>query len=192
MPRARDEPVRLTRIYTRGGDAGRRRSATVRGRRSSTPGSRPSAPSTAERHAGGRPCGRSPVGDPTGPRARAERALRPRGGSVGPGARRGRLRVAQKMVDRLEEDCDRFNADLPELGSFVLPGGAEAASRLHVARTICRRAERNAPGRGSARARTAGRRLPQPPFGSSSSSPVPPTRSPGATSLSGSPGATRD
>jgi cob(I)alamin adenosyltransferase len=46
------------------------------------------------------------------------------------------------MVDQLEEDCDRFNADLPELRSFVLPGGTEAAARLHVARTICRRAER--------------------------------------------------
>ena len=54
----------------------------------------------------------------------------------------GRLRVAQPMVDRLEADCDRFNADLPELRSFVLPGGCEAAAGLHVARTICRRAER--------------------------------------------------
>ena len=47
------------------------------------------------------------------------------------------------MVDALEEVCDRFNADLPELRSFVLPGGTEAAARLHVARTICRRAERD-------------------------------------------------
>jgi cob(I)alamin adenosyltransferase len=46
------------------------------------------------------------------------------------------------MVDRLEELCDRFNAGLPELRSFVLPGGTEAAARLHVARTVCRRAER--------------------------------------------------
>ena len=53
-----------------------------------------------------------------------------------------RLRVEQSMVDRLEADCDRFNADLPELRSFVLPGGCEAAAGLHVARTICRRAER--------------------------------------------------
>jgi cob(I)alamin adenosyltransferase len=53
-----------------------------------------------------------------------------------------RLRVEQAMIDRLEELCDAFNADLPELRSFVLPGGTEAAARLHVARTICRRAER--------------------------------------------------
>jgi cob(I)alamin adenosyltransferase len=53
-----------------------------------------------------------------------------------------RLRVEQPSIDRLEELCDRFNADLPELRSFVLPGGTETAARLHVARTICRRAER--------------------------------------------------
>ena len=46
------------------------------------------------------------------------------------------------MISRLEELCDRFNAELPELRSFVLPGGTESAARLHVARTICRRAER--------------------------------------------------
>ena len=53
-----------------------------------------------------------------------------------------RLRVEQGMIDRLEALCDELNAELPELTSFVLPGGAEAAARLHVARTVCRRAER--------------------------------------------------
>ena len=47
------------------------------------------------------------------------------------------------MIDALEQLCDDFNADLPELRSFVLPGGTEASARLHVARTICRRAERD-------------------------------------------------
>jgi cob(I)alamin adenosyltransferase len=47
-------------------------------------------------------------------------------------------------VDALERDCDAFNADLPDLKSFVLPGGSPAAAALHVARTICRRAERQA------------------------------------------------
>ena len=47
------------------------------------------------------------------------------------------------MIDGLEQLCDDFNADLPELRSFVLPGGTEASARLHVARTICRRAERD-------------------------------------------------
>ncbi len=54
----------------------------------------------------------------------------------------GRLRVDQEMIDALEADCDRFNAALPELRSFVLPGGSGAAAELHVARTIARRAER--------------------------------------------------
>jgi cob(I)alamin adenosyltransferase len=55
-----------------------------------------------------------------------------------------RLRVSQELVAGLESDCDRWNADLPELRSFVLPGGDETAARLQVARTICRRAERDA------------------------------------------------
>jgi cob(I)alamin adenosyltransferase len=55
-----------------------------------------------------------------------------------------RLRVTQQQVDALEHECDRFNADLPALKSFVLPGGGEPAARLHVARAICRRAEREA------------------------------------------------
>lgn len=55
-----------------------------------------------------------------------------------------RLRVEQSAVDRLEALCDEFNEDLPMLKSFVLPGGTEAAARLHVARTTCRRAERDA------------------------------------------------
>ena len=56
----------------------------------------------------------------------------------------GRLRATQEQVDGSRRDCDRFNAELPELTSFVLPGGGETAARLHVARTICRRAEREA------------------------------------------------
>ena len=58
--------------------------------------------------------------------------------------REGRLRVTDDQVRALERDCDRFNADLPELKSFVLPGGTEAAARLQLARAMCRRAEREA------------------------------------------------
>jgi cob(I)alamin adenosyltransferase len=54
------------------------------------------------------------------------------------------LRVDQGHVDRLEQLCDELNAELPTLKSFVLPGGTSAAARLHVARTTCRRAERDA------------------------------------------------
>jgi len=64
--------------------------------------------------------------------------------SVPYGVGDGRLRVTQEQIDGLERACDAFNADLPELKSFVLPGGTGAAARLHVARTVCRRAERDA------------------------------------------------
>ncbi|MGP1272886.1 MAG: cob(I)yrinic acid a,c-diamide adenosyltransferase [Phycisphaerales bacterium] len=52
------------------------------------------------------------------------------------------LRVLPEQTRRLEEAIDRFNAALPSLTSFVLPGGTELAARLHVARTVTRRAER--------------------------------------------------
>jgi cob(I)alamin adenosyltransferase len=54
------------------------------------------------------------------------------------------LRVTEAYVTRLEEACDRFNADLPKLDSFLLPGGTPGAALLHVARTVARRAERSA------------------------------------------------
>jgi len=54
------------------------------------------------------------------------------------------LRVTQEYIDRLETDCDRFNAALPNLDSFILPGGTPAAALLHQARTVARRAERSA------------------------------------------------
>jgi cob(I)alamin adenosyltransferase len=53
-----------------------------------------------------------------------------------------RLRVVSSQVVRLENDIDSLNAGLPDLTSFVLPGGAPAAAYLHLARTVCRRAER--------------------------------------------------
>src|SRR6201985_587461 len=53
-----------------------------------------------------------------------------------------RLRVLSSQVERLERDIDTLNARLAPLTSFVLPGGTPAAAHLHLARTICRRAER--------------------------------------------------
>jgi len=52
------------------------------------------------------------------------------------------LRVSATQVDRLEAEIDEMNAELKPLRSFVLPGGTPGAAALHVARTICRRAER--------------------------------------------------
>jgi cob(I)alamin adenosyltransferase len=53
-----------------------------------------------------------------------------------------RLRVIATQVERLERDIDTLNDKLAPLTSFVLPGGTPAAAYLHLARTICRRAER--------------------------------------------------
>jgi cob(I)alamin adenosyltransferase len=58
----------------------------------------------------------------------------------GPGG--ARLTVTAAQVDWLEAEIDRFNAELAPLRSFVLPGGSAAAAYLHLARTVCRRAER--------------------------------------------------
>jgi cob(I)alamin adenosyltransferase len=58
----------------------------------------------------------------------------------GPGG--AALTVTSTQVQRLEGEIDRLNAELQPLRSFVLPGGSPAAAYLHLARTICRRAER--------------------------------------------------
>ena len=61
---------------------------------------------------------------------------------AGAAPKRERLRVSEAQVQRLEEEIDWINAQLAPLRSFVLPGGSPAAAALHVARTVCRRAER--------------------------------------------------
>ena len=53
-----------------------------------------------------------------------------------------RLVITPTQVERLEKDIDALNANLSPLKSFVLPGGMPSAAHLHVARTVCRRAER--------------------------------------------------
>ncbi len=52
--------------------------------------------------------------------------------------------IAQAQVDQLEADIDALNAELPRLREFILPGGSRAAAACHLARTVCRRAERDA------------------------------------------------
>lgn len=52
------------------------------------------------------------------------------------------LRIVKSQVDRIEAEIDELNGELEPLRSFVLPGGTRAAAALHVARTVCRRAER--------------------------------------------------
>jgi cob(I)alamin adenosyltransferase len=58
----------------------------------------------------------------------------------GPGG--ARMSITDAQVTRLEQEIDELNADLKPLRSFVLPGGTAAAAHLHLARTVCRRAER--------------------------------------------------
>lgn len=59
-----------------------------------------------------------------------------------PDSTRERLRVLPAQTEWLEQRCDEVNAELAPLKSFVLPGGTPVAAQLHVARTVCRRAER--------------------------------------------------
>ncbi|HWP95095.1 MAG TPA: cob(I)yrinic acid a,c-diamide adenosyltransferase [Gammaproteobacteria bacterium] len=54
----------------------------------------------------------------------------------------GHLVIGEQHVTRLEERLDAFNAELPPLKEFILPGGGRAAAACHLARTVCRRAER--------------------------------------------------
>jgi cob(I)alamin adenosyltransferase len=144
MPRKADEPVRLTRIYTRAGDSGE----TSLGDGSRVPklDCRIAAFGSVDELnsliglvlAGDPPKDMRPVLE------RVQNELFDVGADISvPFGVADRLRVAQTQVDALEADCDRFNAELPELKSFVLPGGSDVAARLHVARAVCRRAERD-------------------------------------------------
>jgi cob(I)alamin adenosyltransferase len=145
MARERDEPVRLTKIYTRGGDAGE--TSLGDGSRVSKLDERIGAYGAVDEL-------NSALGlvlaasCPEAIRAvldRVQNELFDLGADLSvPLRHEGRLRVTQEQVDRLEADCDRFNENLDELRSFVLPGGDEVAARMHVARALCRRAERDA------------------------------------------------
>ena len=144
-PRASDEPVRLTRIYTRGGDQGE--TSLGDGSRVSKLDCRIGAFGTVDELNSA--IGVVLAGDVPEvmrePLTRIQNELFDVGADLSvPWGVTDRLRVEQPMIDALEQLCDDFNADLPELRSFVLPGGTEAAARLHVARTVCRRAERDA------------------------------------------------
>jgi cob(I)alamin adenosyltransferase len=145
-PRRRDEPVRLTRIYTRAGDSGE----TSLGDGSRVPklDCRIGAFGTVDEV-------NAALGLTLAEHTLPERLRAPLqqiqndlfdvGADLSvPFGVTDRLRVDQLAVERLEKLCDELNAELPMLKSFVLPGGTEAAARLHVARTTCRRAEREA------------------------------------------------
>ena len=138
-PRERDEPVRLNRIYTRGGDAGE----TSLGDGSRVSKLDPLVGAFGAVDELNSVLGWARCEVPDACLGRIQNELFDLGADICvPFAEEdGRLRVTQALIDRLEADCDAANAALPELTSFILPGGSEAASRLHVARTVCRRAE---------------------------------------------------
>jgi cob(I)alamin adenosyltransferase len=143
MPRKRDEPVRLTRIYTRGGDAGE--TSLGDGRRVSKTDPRIRAGGAVdELNAAIGLVLAVEVPDPMRTLLeRIQNELFDVGADLSvPLEVEGRLRAEGSLVEALEHACDEWNAVLPELRSFVLPGGTEAAARLHLARTLCRRAER--------------------------------------------------
>lgn len=141
--RKRDEPVRLTKIYTRGGDAGQ--TSLGDGSRVTKLDPRIVAYGIVDEAnsqlgvvlAGELPDALRP------PLARIQNELFDVGADLSrPYVENdGKLRVTQAMIDGLERLCDELNDPLPDLKSFVLPGGTEAAARLHVARTLARRAE---------------------------------------------------
>jgi cob(I)alamin adenosyltransferase len=142
-PRAPDEPVRLTRIYTRGGDAGE----TSLGDGSRVPKTDARVVAYGVVDELNSQLGVALAADPP-PELRAllervQNELFDLGAdlSVPYAAGDSRLRVEQGQIDELERLCDDWNARLEPLTSFVLPGGSELAGRLHVARTVCRRAE---------------------------------------------------
>jgi cob(I)alamin adenosyltransferase len=138
--RQRDEPVRLTKIYTRGGDAGE----TSLGDGSRVSKLDPLVQAFGAVDELNALVGWALVATGDARLERIENELFDLGAdlSVPYAEGDGKLRVTQEYVNRLEGWCDEANAPLPELKSFVLPGGTEAAARLHVARTACRRTER--------------------------------------------------
>jgi cob(I)alamin adenosyltransferase len=132
--RKRDEPVRLTRIYTRGGDKGQ--TSLGDGSRVSKLDPRVAAMGEVDEL-------NSLVGWAGGV-DRVQSELFDLGAdlSVPYAGNEDRLRVTDAAIDRLEQEIEAANAALPELKSFVLPGGSERAARLFMARAVCRRAER--------------------------------------------------
>jgi cob(I)alamin adenosyltransferase len=137
--------VRLTRIYTRGGDGGE--TSLGDGTRVAKQSLRVDAFGTVDEANAAIGLARLHVdGEEDEMLARIQNDLfdlgadlcTPEEGRRGAGA----LRIVAPQVARLESEIDRMNAALKPLDSFILPGGSAAATHLHLARTVTRRAER--------------------------------------------------
>ena len=138
--------VKLTRIYTRGGDKGQ--TSLGDGTRVAKHDGRVAAYGTVDEANAAIGLARLHApGEADAMLARIQNDLfdlgadlctpEPPGGDAKPA-----LRIAPSQVLRLEREIDRLNGELKPLDSFVLPGGSPAASYLHLARTVARRAER--------------------------------------------------
>ncbi|REE98596.1 cob(I)yrinic acid a,c-diamide adenosyltransferase [Thermomonospora umbrina] len=149
MPKNEETPVVLSRIYTRTGDDG----TTALGDMSRTRKSDPRLAAYADVEEANAAIGAAlALGDLSDDLrtllVRVQNDLFDVGADLcnpvtdGPAAYPP-LRVEESYVTRLEEACDRHNADLRPLRSFILPGGTPGAALLHVARTVTRRAERS-------------------------------------------------
>ena len=142
--------VRLTRIYTRGGDDGE--TSLGDGSRVPKQSLRVEAYGTVDEANAAIGLARLHVDpDADAMLARIQNDLfdlgadlcTPEDGRRAPGDRKvGALRIVAAQVARLEGEIDRMNAALRPLDSFILPGGTAAAAHLHLARTVTRRAER--------------------------------------------------
>jgi cob(I)alamin adenosyltransferase len=141
----RDEPVRLTRIYTRTGDGGE--TSLGDGTRTSKTDPLIAAIGTVDElnAALGLALVDALPERLRSPLERIQNDLFDLGADLSVPPAEGspeRLRVGQERVESLERLCDELNAGLEPLRSFVIPGGGEGGARLHLARAICRRAER--------------------------------------------------
>jgi cob(I)alamin adenosyltransferase len=143
--RRADEPVTLSRIYTRTGDAGETHLGDLS--RVSKLDERVAAYGAVDELNSclGLALADGVPDEMRAPLERIQNELFDLGADLAvPLAVEGRLRVTAAQVEWLERLCDEFNERLEPLRSFVLPGGTPAAARLHLARAVCRRAERDA------------------------------------------------
>jgi cob(I)alamin adenosyltransferase len=139
--------VYLSRIYTKTGDTG----DTALGDGTRVPKNRPRVAAYGSVDELNAVLGLLLTADPDGGETHLLRTIqndlfdvgadlcRPQSADEIPGQR---LRVHPEQADRLEREIDRLNAGLTPLNSFILPGGRPAAAWCHLARTVCRRAER--------------------------------------------------
>ncbi len=138
--------VKLDKIYTRGGDAGQ--TSLVGGKRVAKDDLRVAAYGTVDETNAAVGMARVHTGGTaTVMLARIQDDLLDLGADLatpGGGQSDEALRIVQSQIERLEHEIDAMNEALSPLESFVLPGGTAAAAALHLARTICRRAERDA------------------------------------------------